>query len=124
VVVAERAEALDVLVSRCAVGAGGDVIDRPLGVDGVVENDRVHDQAERIELFFLALVVGLAQLAAPAVADVTGESVAAFAAVELYQDAAAEVLVVAVVEQVDRFRRAADVLQRPGERREMPCLAA
>ena len=57
-------------------------------------------------------------------ADVAGETVAAFAAVELDQDAAAEVLVVAVVEQVDRFRGSADVLQRSGECREVPRLAA
>ena len=84
----------------------------------------VDDQAERIELFFLAFAVGLAQLAAAAVADVAGEAVAAFAAVELDQDAAAEVFVVAVVEQVDRFRGTSDVLQRSGERREVPRLAA
>ena len=82
---------------------GGDVIDGALGVDRVVEDDGVDDQAERVELFFLAFAVGLAQLAAAAVADVAGEAVAAFAAVELDQDAAAEVLVVAVVEEVDRF---------------------
>ena len=54
-VAAERAEALDVLVAGFAAGAGGDVIDGPLGVDGVVEDDGVDDQAERVELLFLAL---------------------------------------------------------------------
>ena len=96
-VAAERAEALDVLVAGFAAGTGGDVIDGALGVDRVVEDDGVDDQAERIELFFLAVAVGLAELAAAAVADVAGEAVAAFAAVELDQDAAAEVLVVAVL---------------------------
>jgi len=47
-----------------------------------------------------------------------------FAAVELDEDAPPELLVVAVVEEVDRLRRAADVLERPGERREVPRLAA
>jgi hypothetical protein len=64
----------------------------------VVEDDCVDDQAERAELFFLAFAVGLAQLAAAAVADVAGEAVAAFAAVELDEDAPPEPLVVAVVE--------------------------
>ena len=110
-VAAERAEALDVLVAGFAAGAGGDVIDGALGVDRVVEDDGVDDQAKRIELLFLALAVGLAELAAAAVADVARETVAAFTAVELDQDAPAEVLVVAVVEQVDSFRGSADVLQ-------------
>ena len=79
-VAAERAEALDVLVSQRAAGDGDDVVDRALGVDGVVENDRVHDQAERVELFFLAVTVRLAELAAAAVADVAGKAMAAFAA--------------------------------------------
>ena len=57
-VAAERAESLDVLVAGFAAGLAGDVIERALGVDRVVENDRVDDQAERAELFFLALVVG------------------------------------------------------------------
>ena len=122
-VAAERAESLDVLVAGFAAGAVGDVIDGALGVDRVVEDDGVDDQAEGAELLFLAFAVGLAQLAAAAVADIAGEAVAAFAAVELDQDAAAEAFVVAVVEQVDRFRGTPDVLQRSGERREVPGLA-
>ena len=90
-VAAEWAESLDFLVAGFAGGLAGDVIERALGVDRVVENDRVDDQAERAELFFLAVVVGLAELAAAAVADVAGEAVAAFAAVELREDAPAEV---------------------------------
>ena len=81
-VATERAEALDVVVEGFAAG-GSDVIDGALGVDRVVEDDRVDDEAECVELFFLAVAVGLAQLAAAAVADVAGETVAAFAAVEL-----------------------------------------
>jgi hypothetical protein len=50
--------------------------------------------------------------------------VAAFTAVELDQDAAAEVLVVAVVEEMNRFRGSTDVLQRSRECREVPSLAA
>ena len=38
----------------------GQVVERALGVDRVVEDDRVDDQAERAELFFLALAVALA----------------------------------------------------------------
>jgi hypothetical protein len=72
----------------------------------------------------LSFAVGLAELAAAAVADIAGQSVAAFAAVELDEDVAAEVLVVAVVHEVDGFRGAADVLERPGEHCEMARLAA
>jgi hypothetical protein len=94
---AERAEPLDVgVVDRQA--AGGEVVKRALGVDRVVEDDRVDDQTERAKLFFLALAVALAQLAAVAVADVAGEGVAALGAVELGQDPPAERLVVAVVQ--------------------------
>ena len=75
-VVVERAESLDVLVAGFAAGLAGDVIEAALGVDRVVEDDSVDDQSERAELFFLALVVGLAELAAAAVADVAGEAVA------------------------------------------------
>ena len=113
-VAAERAESLDVFVAGLAAGGDGDVIEGALGVDRVVEDDRVDDQAERAELFFLAFAVGLAKLAAAAVADLAGECVAAFAAVELREDPAAEMLVVAVVEEVDRFRGSPDVLQRVG----------
>jgi hypothetical protein len=105
VVTAQRAESLDVLVAWFAAGRRGDVIEGALGVDRVVENDGVDDQAERAELLFLALAVGLAELAAAAMADVAGEAVAAFAAVELDEDPPAEVLVVAVVEEVDRLRK-------------------
>ena len=82
---AERAEALDVGVGDLGTVCF-EMIERALGVDGVVEHDRVQDQPERAELFFLAFAVGLAELAAAAVADVAGEAMAAFAAVELDQD--------------------------------------
>jgi hypothetical protein len=58
------------------------------------------------------------------VADVTGKGVAALAAVELGQNAPAEGLVVAVVQQVDRLRGPADVLERAGERGEVAGVAA
>ena len=110
VVAAERAESLDVLVPGFVASTDSDVIEGALGVDRVVEDDAVDDQAERVELLLLALAVRLAQLAAAAVADVAREAVATFTAVELDQNAATEVLVVAVVEQMDRFRGSADVL--------------
>ena len=69
--------------SRGSCRSAAMLIEGALGVDRVVEHDAVDDQAERIELFFLAFAVGLAELAAAAVADVAGEAVAAFAAVEL-----------------------------------------
>lgn len=79
---AQGGEPLNVGVIDC-VTVRGEVVECPLGVDRVVENDRVDDQAERAELFFLALVVsaGMAQFAAVAGADVPRERVAALAAV-------------------------------------------
>ena len=100
------------------------MIEGALDVDRVVNDDRVDDQAERAELLFLTFAVGVAQLAAAVVADVAGQTVAAFAAVEVHEDAPAEALVVAVVQEADRFRGSSDVLQRPSERREMARLAA
>ena len=58
-VAAQRAEPLDVDVVDLQAG-GGEVVEGALGVDGVVEGDAVDDEAERGELFFLAVVVGLA----------------------------------------------------------------
>ena len=120
---AQWAEALDVYaVDQQA--ARGEVVEGALGVDRVVEDDRVDDQAERSELFLLALAVALPQLAAVAVADVAGEGVAALAAVELGQDAPPERLIVAVVQEMNRLRRTPDVLQCAGERGEVAGVAA
>jgi hypothetical protein len=60
VVAAQRAESLDVLVAGFVAGCGGDLIEGALGVDRVVEDDGVDDQAKRAELLFLAFAVGLA----------------------------------------------------------------
>jgi len=57
VVGAERADSLDVFGAGFGAGRGGDVVEGALGIDRVVEDDRVDDQAERPELFFLALGV-------------------------------------------------------------------
>ena len=114
VVVGERADALDVFVTD-GVPSFVEVVEGALGVDRVVERDAVDDEAERGELFFLALVVGLAELAAAAVEDLVGERVAALAAVELGEDAPTQRLVVAVVEQVDRFGGASDLGDRAGQ---------
>jgi hypothetical protein len=73
VVVAEGAEAFDVLVADGVPGAV-EVVESPLGVDRVVEGDAVDDEACG-ELFFLASVVGLAQFATAAVEDLAGERV-------------------------------------------------
>jgi len=78
VVAAQRAEPLDVDVVDLQA-AGGEVVDGALGVDRLVEDDRVDDQAERSELLLLALAVALAQFTAVAVPDVAGEGVSALA---------------------------------------------
>ena len=113
-VAAERAEPFDVFVAELAAGGGGDVLEGTLGVDRVVDDDRVDDQTERPELFFLALAVGLAQFTAAPVADVAGEAVAAFAAVELDEDASPEAFVVAVVQEMDRLRGLGRCAAAPG----------
>ena len=97
-VVGEWAEPLDVFVAGCVPGCM-EVVEGALGVDRVVERDAVDDDVERGELFFLALVVGLAEFAAAAVEDLAGERVAALAAVELGEDAPAQCFVVAVVQE-------------------------
>ena len=122
-VVGERAEPLDVFVTDGVPGSV-EVVEGALGVDRVVERDAVDDEAERRELFFLALVVGLAELAAAAVEDLAGERVAALAAVELGEDPPTQRLVVAVVEQVDRFGGASDLGDRAGQVGEMAGVAA
>ena len=66
---AQWAEALDVCVVD-QQAARGEVVEGALGVDRVAEDDRVDEQAERSELFLLALAVALPQFAAVAVADV------------------------------------------------------
>jgi hypothetical protein len=48
---------------------------------GIPEDEDVEGEAERGELVFLALAVGLAQFAAVAVEDHAGDGVAAFVAV-------------------------------------------
>jgi hypothetical protein len=53
VVVAQRAESLDVDIEDLQAAAG-EVVESALGVDRVVEDDRVDDQAERAELLLLA----------------------------------------------------------------------
>ena len=51
------------------VPMAGKLVERSLGVDRVVEHDAVDDQAERADLFFLAALVGLRELAFVAVED-------------------------------------------------------
>jgi len=68
----------------------------------------------------LAFAVGLGQLAFVAVEYAASEFVAAFAAVELAEDRAAVDRVVAVVEQVDGLRHAAQGGERAAKCREVP----
>jgi hypothetical protein len=60
-----------------------EVVDGVVHVLGVPEHEDVEREAERGELVFLALAVGLAQFAAVAVEDDAGDGVAAFVAVEM-----------------------------------------
>jgi len=67
------------------------------------------------ELVFLPFAVALAKLAALAVEDGAGELVAAFAAVELDQDAPTVALVVDEPQEVERLHQSAELLERAGE---------
>ena len=58
------------------VALGAELGDGGVGVAGVPQGDGVEHQAERAELVFLAFAVALAELAAPAVADLAREPVA------------------------------------------------
>ena len=77
--VLERGEALEVLVSDLLAGGSG-VDDRVVEVLGVPEHERVECEAERPELVFLTLPVRLAQLALVAVEDDPRDGVTAFVA--------------------------------------------
>ncbi len=57
-------------------------------VAGVPQHDGVQDQAEGAQLVFLALPVGLAELAAGAVEDLAGQAVAGLLQIELAADTA------------------------------------
>ncbi|MEA2232349.1 MAG: hypothetical protein QOD83_2165 [Solirubrobacteraceae bacterium] len=87
VVELERGEAGEVLVVDLAAAAA-EVVDGVVHVLGVPEHEDVEREAERGELVFLALAVGLPQFAAVAVEDDARDSVAAFVAVEMNTDAA------------------------------------
>ncbi len=77
----ERRESSD--VGRIDFVAGcGEVIEGCLGVDGLPEHDDVDRHAERTELAFLAGLVALGEFAEAAVEDISGETVAAFTAVQ------------------------------------------
>ncbi len=101
-----------------------ELIEDPLGVDGVVEDDAVDDEPERAELFFLAFAVGLTQLALAAVEHLAGEVVSAFTAVELPNDRSPVGGVVAVVEQVHGLGGPADLGDPSAEGHEVAGVAA
>ena len=119
----EWREAADVLVVDL-VAIGAEMLDGPLGVDRVVEDDAVDDESERAELLFLPVPVWLAKLALVAVEYVAAEVVAAFAAVELADDRPAVERVVAVVQAVHGFGDAADLRDRLAEGRQVAGVAS
>ena len=89
--------------------------------DGVVEvlavpdHERVEREAERAELVFLAVAVGLAQLALVAVEDDPGDGVSALVAVEPEAGLAAELLAVDPGEQVQSLGDPAEFGDRASE---------
>jgi hypothetical protein len=79
VLVLERGEALEVFVGDLVAG-GSEVCDRVVEVLGVPEHERIECEAERADLVFLAVSVGLAQLTLVSVEDDSGDGVTAFVA--------------------------------------------
>jgi hypothetical protein len=82
---------------------------------GVPDHERVEREAERAELVFLAVAVGLAQLALVAVEDDPGDGVSALVAVEPDAGLAAELLAVDPGEQVQRLGDPAEFGDRAPE---------
>ena len=80
---------------------------------GVPEYHHVHDQVQRPELVFLAFAIALAGLAALAVEDHPGHTVATLSAVQLREDAPAVGLVVEVGQQVERLGHPPQLADRP-----------
>jgi hypothetical protein len=82
---------------------------------GVPEHERVEREAERAELVFLPVAVGLAQLALVAVEDDPGDGVSAFVAVEPDAGLAAQLLAVDPGEQVQSLGDPAELGDRAPE---------
>ncbi len=97
------------------VAVGGEVVEGCLGVDGLPEHDDVDHHAECSELAFLAGLVALGEFAESAVEDVSGETVAAFAAVQDALDVAPVGGVVAVVQDVECLDDPAEFDERPSK---------
>lgn len=97
------------------MAVGGEVVERGLDVDGLPEDDDVDHEAEGAELVFLAGLVVLAELAPPAVEDVSGQAVAALASAEEPVDGPPVDGVVAVVEDVEGFDQASEFGQCPAQ---------
>lgn len=89
----------EVLVGDLVAG-GAQLGDGVVEVLGVPEHERVEREAERAELVFLAVAVGLAQLAFVAVEDDPSDGVSALVAVEPDAGLAAQFLAVDPAEQV------------------------
>ena len=113
-VVAEGAEAGDVVVADVDAGALGNG-QGAVQIQGVPQHHGVQDQPESAELVLLAFPVGVYDFASTAVADVAGEGVAGFASVELDEDGPAVFLAVDVGQQVQGFGDAAELGERGRE---------
>ena len=112
--VGQRGEPLQVVLGQLVAG-GAEAIDGVVDVLGVPEDEGVEREAERAELVFLAIAVGLAQLAFVAVEDDSGDAVAAFVAVETDAGLAAMLFAVDPAEQVKRLGDAAKLGNRTAE---------
>jgi hypothetical protein len=114
VLVLQRREPLEVIVGDLVPG-GMQLGDRVVEVLGVPEHERVEREAERAELIFLALAVGLAQLALVAVKDDPSDGVPVFVAVEPNTGLAAQLLAVDPGEKVQRLGDPAELGDRAAE---------
>ena len=97
------------------VALGAEPIERGVHVDRVPQHHEVDHDAERAEMVYLPFAVALAQLAALALGGDQGKLVAAFAAIELDQNAPAIALVVDEPQEVERLHQPPELLERVGE---------
>jgi hypothetical protein len=114
VLVLQRREAREVLIGDLVAG-GAELGDGVVEVLGVPEHERVEREAERAELVFLPVAVGLTQLTLVAVEDDPGDGVPALVAVEPDAGLAAQFLAVDPAEQVQRLGDPAELGDRPPE---------
>ena len=97
------------------IAIGVQFFDCGLHVDGIPVSDGVQREPQRAELLFLPLSQRVANLSPVTVIDFSGKLVAEFLTVQLNENAAAELSVVDVVQDVQCFNQTAEMHERLGK---------